>query len=288
MTYKLGVIVIHGMGAQKPDFADALKNEVTDRLGRLGKLVCWKPIWWAPVLERSETKLLGALSATNKLDYMTLRRIVVHYLGDAVAYQRVPDSAQRTNVYEEVHNTVAHAIHDLRSAIRRGVPDDAKEVPLVVLAHSLGGHIMSNHIWDLQRTQSPRKPVEDNPFEKAETLAGIVTFGCNIPLFTLAYNNMVPIKFPASGLVNCFPTGTPASKVKDAAKWLNLYDPDDVLAYPLKPLSKQYHDTVTADLPVNVGNLLTSWNPLSHGAYWTDNDVTKPIAELIEGLLKLL
>jgi hypothetical protein len=281
MTYKLGVLVTHGIGDQKADFADGLIGEVTRRLGMLGPSVCWEPVHWAPVFTAPEATLLAKLKANSPLDGMWLRRIVVHYLADAVAYQRVPSSVRRIDLYEEVHQTVAKAMHSLREKLRR-------DVPLVVLAHSLGGHIMSNHIWDLQRTTNPRQPIANNPFEKAETVAGIVTFGCNIPLFTLAYNNMVPIKFPATNLASCFPAGTRPEDIKSAAKWLNLYDPDDALGYPLKPLSDLYGQTVTHDLPVNVGNLLTSWNPLSHGAYWTDNDVTKPIANLIEGLLKLL
>lgn len=42
------------------------------------------------------------------------------------------------------------------------------------------------------------------------------------------------------------------------------------------------------DVPVNAGGLLTSWNPGSHIAYWTDNDVTVPVAEKLATLWKSL
>jgi len=72
--------------------------------------------------------------------------------------------------------------------------------------------------------------------------------------------------------------------IASECEWLNFYAPDDVIAYPLRNLNPAYRDVVTADRAVNAGGLLSSWNPLSHNAYWTDNNVTKPIAE---GLARL-
>ncbi len=285
---KLGVLVIHGMGEQDSMFADGLITEVSQRLGTVANDVCWESAWWAPVLENAESTILGRLSEGNQLDFMKLRHFVFHALGDAVAYQRVPGGTARTNVYEQIHRVVAVALNRLRTATRAGAPVGAKEVPLVVIAHSLGGHIMSNHIWDLQKQVGPTRAIDPNPFETAQTLAGIVTIGCNIPLFALAYNKMEPIAFPASDIKDCFPDGTAPEKLAAAAKWLNLYDPDDVLGYPLKPLSYRYGQIVSEDRAVNVGGMVTSWNPASHGEYWSDNEVTKPIAELLGGLLKLL
>lgn len=286
MTYKLGVLVVHGMGSQDAKFADPLIKEVSKWLKGHAEAVCWRPVWWAHVLQDAEATLLRDLSQGNDLDFMKLRRFVIDSLGDAVAYQRVPDGAYRRNIYEEIHQVVAREMHALRAQMRQGVPAETPEAPLVIIAHSLGGHIMSNHIWDLQKGNA--QPVDNNPFEKAETLAGIVTFGCNIPLFTLAYNKLEPIQFPAPGLANFFPPNTPPAKLRSAARWLNLYDPDDILGYPLRPLSQPYAATVTEDRAVNVGGIASAWNPLSHSAYWTDNDVTKPIAAQLEGLLDLL
>ena len=149
---------------------------------------------------------------------------------------------------------------------------EGESVPLIVMAHSLGGHIMSNFIWDRQK--SPPAGLSD--FEKMKTLAGMVTFGCNIPLYTFAYKKVVPIKFPAPGL---------KKPIRDKAKWLNFFDPDDILGWPLKPLSTGYREVVTKDVPINVGGWLASWNPASHSGYWTDNDFTKPVSRFIASLL---
>jgi len=62
-----------------------------------------------------------------------------------------------------------------------------------------------------------------------------------------------------------------------------------VLGWPLQPLSPQYHELVE-DRAINAGQgaagwILKSWNPLAHTAYWTDDDVVKPLADLLHGLL---
>ena len=120
-----------------------------------------------------------------------------------------------------------------------------------------------------------------------QTLAGIVTFGCNIPLFSLAYDEMTCITFPPPGLAAYFPGADPAA-VAAAAQWLNFYDPDDVLGYPLKTLRDSYEQSVIQDILINAGDIRYSWNPLSHSHYWTDNNLTKPVAKLITDLLDLL
>ena len=104
----------------------------------------------------------------------------------------------------------------------------------------------------------------------------MITFGCNIPLFTFAYEDVKPIKFPAEQLED------PA---RSKSQWLNFYDPDDLLGYPLKPINDAYDAVVKSDLPINAGSIFTSWNPLSHGGYWTDNDFTNPVSEFIADFL---
>ncbi len=36
---------------------------------------------------------------------------------------------------------------------------------------------------------------------------------------------------------------------------------------------------------MNVGTVITSWNPLSHNEYWTDDDFTGPTAELMRDVV---
>ncbi len=259
MTKTLGVAVIHGMGSQRSKaFADPLIEELESRLEQPGK-VAWRRIFWADVLSARQNRYLKTANRNNQLDFFTLRRFVISALGDASAYRRVDDDTKST--YGRIHTI----IRDEVAALRQELGGD--EAPLVILAHSLGGHVMSNYIWDIQKRNAIVEP-GDNDFERMRTLVGLVTFGCNIPLFTFALDRIVPISLP------------------QGAKWLNFFDPDDVLGYPLKPLSPEYRRTVNRDIAINVEGIASNWNPLSHSKYWTDNDFTKPVARLLDRLIE--
>jgi hypothetical protein len=118
----------------------------------------------------------------------------------------------------------------------------------------------------------------------------MVTFGCNIPLFSLAYPVVKPINLPGKGIKK-------PSLIK-ASKWLNFLDPDDVLGWPLKPLYEKNLDKLTPqqkktvarieDDDINVGSLVTSWNPAAHLGYWTDNDFTKPVSKYLRQVVQAL
>ena len=69
-----------------------------------------------------------------------------------------------------------------------------------------------------------------------------------------------------------------------AAEWINFYDADDVLAFPLKGLSEDYDEAVDEDRSVSVGALLIGMSPVSHVAYWNDKAVLRPIANSLAWL----
>jgi hypothetical protein len=259
-----------------------------DRLGIDPATVCFESVWWSPALAQREEDLIRRLGARNRLDWMSLRRFVVHSLADALAYQDVARSPGQLDVYDEVHAVIREGVARLRRRVREGVPEEAPEVPLAVVAHSLGCHMMSNYIWDARAAASSGSGEPANAFEAFGTLALMVTLGCNIPLFTLAYQSLTPIDVPGADVLSAFPPGTRPTDVAAACRWLNFYDPDDVLGYPLKPLSSTYGEAVSADITVNVGGLLSSWNPRSHTAYWTDDDVISNVARALSEILELL
>jgi len=118
-------------------------------------------------------------------------------------------------------------------------------------------------------------------------LAGIVTFGCAIPLFSLAYDVPVPIDLPGPKV---------AGAVRDAARWLNFLDRDDIVGWPLRPLYARHLDILTPaqrgtvsrieDHEIDVGGPITRWNPASHDSYWTDDDFVRPVAAYLDTLLR--
>ena len=271
MEKKVGVLFIHGMGATMDDFAHDTIQELRNRISGQGLNrddIAWESVYWAPVLSPRETQLWVDLSAENDLNWGKLRKFFINGFGNVTAYQS--EHGRRSGVYDRIHGTVNDALKELR--VKLG----GKDKPLVVIAHSTGSVIMSDYIWDRQRGKD-QDLFGASAFERMETLAGLVTLGTNIPLFTLAHEPVACIKFPPAEL---------SENLRKRAKWLNLYDSDDVLGWPLKPLSMDYADTVTEDIEVSVGNILTAWNPANHAAYWADDSVMKPAAYLITSILE--
>ena len=266
MVADIGVLVVHGMGAPKEAFADSLcasLNKELDRIGYETGRVAWRSGFWAQELEDKEKKLWDDLSL-KELDWDRLRRFVVSAFGDAIAYQRA--TRGQRHIYETVHES----IHKHLRALRREIGDADK--PLLVLTHSLGAHVMSNFIWDARQQPDPSW----SAFERLNTLVLFVTCGCNIPLFTLAHDPVDSIVFPPPEL---------SGRLSKVAKWLNFYDVDDVLGYPLRGLSSSYEKAVTADIEINVGRVWESWNPLAHTRYWSDRDFCQPVAKAIGEVL---
>ena len=277
---KLGVLTVHGMGDQEPDYAAPMIEELHRRIfGDSVSIedsdIAWEAGYWADDIQKEQDKLWKTLSKNPNMSYTKLRRFVVSALGDAVGYQRVGSSnGTRMDYYEKFHQSINESLQNLRGRLG----DDDK--PLIVIAHSLGSVIMSNYIWDVQK-----EDVKGTPFERMETLAGFITFGSTIPLFALAYKQRQNILFPPKNIENYFPQMN-RGKVKDVVKWINFFDADDVLGYPIGHLGPNYG--IVEDREISVGGLLTFWNPFSHADYWTDNDFTVPVADAIEGVFRLL
>lgn len=269
---KLAVAIIHGIGSQ-PDsrdaegqhaFAQSLIAGLRQRLGADADQVAFQSLHWASVLDKRQLAFLEQLR-DQPVRWRWLRRIVTLFLGDASGYRKVSQAYDTT--YEEVHQCLRSGLNALRAKV------DA-DTPLVVLAHSLGGHIFSNFVWDQQRINKAEQCPLD-PFLALETLSGLITFGCNIPLFTFAYDPVVPIRFPGQ----CLPDA-----VSQQARWLNLYAPADPLGYPLRPLPS-YKAVVAEDRAMPVGPWYKRHTPLSHLAYWDDRHFQRYIARYLHQLL---
>ena len=200
----------------------------------------------------------------NHLRYQDLRRFVIQYVGDVVAYQPVETAGHN---YERVHEMIGESLYILAK-------DAGDDAPLCVISHSLGIVIASNYFYDLQVDKSDA--IKLSPLEKGNTLTLFYTLGTTLPLWSLRYYNFNrPINIPSKELQNFHPG------LK--GEWINFYDKDDVLGYPLKDVSEHYNTAVDEDRKVNVGGLFTSWNPLCHINYFKDKDVVEPI---VDGLVR--
>ena len=263
----IAALIVHGMGDQSPAFADRFMDDVAEAVNDMGypaSKVALFPLYWADITQPRQQAYYSAAEAAGPLGQKKIRRFVINAFSDATAYQLV--SGEGT--YEKVHARVQLKVRGLYEVV------GSRDVPLVVVAHSLGGHILSNYIWDQQNPKSGT--VAPTAFERFETHAGMVTFGCNIPLFAFAHDPVLPIEFPGAAL---------PPEVSAAARWLNYYDKDDVLGWPLRPVCDAYAKLVS-DIEMNVGNGGTSWNPLSHSGYWKEDDFVDAVAEYLCKMLE--
>ena len=281
MEAKLGVLIIHGVGSHKPDFAEPMKAKLNRRISN-NDVIRWEEVCWADEIENREAKLLNRLFQKDKDPHwflkwfirFKLRELVMSGIGDVAAYRSIPDvsghtSTRRTNkIYDIIHKCVHGHIATLRDNLGNA------DKPLIVIAHSLGSVIMYDYIWDRQQHIN-KELYGANAFECMETLAGVITFGSPIPLFTFGYDTNVSIIFPPDNLPDNLQI------LKDEAKWLNFYDRDDAFAWPLKDLRK------CVNKQISVGSIFTRWNILCHSKYWTDNNFIKPVAKYISEILKL-
>lgn len=271
MNKKVGVLLVHGMGGITDDFPHDMVQELRERIAGRGlnrDEIAWQSVYWAPLLTAREHQLWVDLSANNDLNWAKLRKFFINAFGTVTAYESSADRPD--SLYQRIHSMVHDALKELR--VKLGGEDK----PLVVIAHCFGSVIMSNYIWDRQKGYGQER-YGGSAFERMETLSGLVTLGSNIPLFTAACDQITCIRFPPPSL---------PEPIKKRAKWLNLYDSDDVLGWPLKALSASYAATVNEDIEVSVGNILTSWNPAHHAAYWSDEGVLKPTVYLLGSILE--
>ena len=93
----------------------------------------------------------------------------------------------------------------------------------------------------LERGRTAPSNLTGTSFERIETLAGFITFGSTLPLFALAYKNRENIQFPPANITNYFPNANP-NRVRRAIKWINFFDADDILGYPIRPFGTELSD----------------------------------------------
>ncbi|MFC0188662.1 chemotaxis protein [Fictibacillus aquaticus] len=274
---KIAVAVLHGIGRQDEHFSELFSQNLTEQFSRYlsadtkkpEKEVVIQPIYWGSVFQEKEEDIWRLLSASGNLHYAELRQFVIHFLGDAIAYQ---PSGQHNQNYEKVHQVFADGLRLLSEAA-------GEKAPLYIIAHSLGTIITSNYFYDLQSIPdripiSVQKTMKTTPLENGSTLAGFFSLGSPLALWSLRYSDFdSPISVPSPKLSAYHP--------ELSGKWINIYDKDDVFGFPLKPISEGYNHAVEADMEINTGSWPASLTPLSHMHYFTSEKITDIIAKTL-------
>lgn len=268
------ILVVHGIDTKCIGYSDALRKRVRKKLGtRIANRLYWGEVFWADVTRNNQRDFLDDAMDTCDLKFGPARRRVVQGLGDAAAYQKTTSKAQTG--YQQIQEKVDAALRQISPMESEG--DDR---PLLIVAHSLGGHIASTFIYDRLYGSNKWAPPPDRhdefppnkvAFMNLNTLSGVVTFGCNIPLFTFAYKapDVRPIELPDYA----------RRRFDIPREWRNFFARTDVLGFPLRPLSDLYWETVWTDRKL-YGGWKPYLTPLSHNAYWKDGTVVSQIAEM--------
>ena len=275
---ELAIIAVHGMGDTKRNFDQRLKKEIRDRVGddRWQNLV-WRQVYFQDILQENQERVMQDSMRQANVDWIRLRRFLLYGFSDAATMQARPHLPG--SVYQQIQQRILNVLEDALKVL-----GDPKK-PVVVISHSLGCQVVSNFIWDAQSTKKVEsgvfrsdsaKPIGktslDDKFRRLKTLRYWFTSGCNIPIFVagLPKKEIHPVETNSRGW---------------RFRWENYYDPDDVLGWPLQPLSSEYRTAVAVDRDINAGGLVSSWTPMSHLGYWKDDDFLDPIENALRSLL---
>ncbi len=284
MAKKAAFITIHGMGSTEASFDRAVVAELGARLGAQFSDLHVGKVYYQGILQPNENRVWDNVGP--RLRWATLRKFLLFGFADAAGLENGKEA--RTSIYSQAQALIARELFLARQAM-------GGDGPLVILAQSLGGHLVSCYYWDARQSRQGEVvavgiwrdighfeaqitggaplSADETAFLQGRSVRSLITTGCNIPIFVAAHasREILPIK------------------PNDRFEWHNFYDKDDVLGWPLADLSPEYGRVVT-DHPINTGGgimawLVKSWNPLSHSEYWNDDDVLDALEARLRALL---
>ena len=310
---KLAVMLVHGVESAGEQYAaratDLLRSEFTRIAGvSADEALVIEPAFWAPVFESGQEQLSERLSGPgakwllNMLDalaarasqgstpallaaastaglrwlpgledahFPTLRWLIVHYLGDAVGLPaRAPTARGTTSRSRPCWPAACTS-----SPSRPATTPRWRCSGTASAASSPATSSTTCRAWRTgpRSTPAPEAALDDTPIERGETFGWFYTLGSPLALWAQRHPDFgVPLTVPHPEFAEHHPD--------QRGEWVNVYDPDDVIASPLRPLSDAWAGAVREDRRVGVGPWWLGWTPLAHPYYWNDRRVVTPIA----------
>ena len=252
------IVTIPGIGSKKKGYSENFQEDIlkfSKRTALDGNIKIHEALPFNVTdIDERQGLLFDRLNKENKLGGMlSMREFVLEAFGDGVTFER--GANKENSPYRKIHRylkTFFESIHEEMDSNSK----------LVIVAGSLGAHIVSTYIWDVDNSTGVFKDENGNEKNNLSNLSFLATIGANIPLFVSGYReeDIKPINID--------------NRASDF-KWHNYYDKDDVLGWPLKQLSKEY-SKVVEDFQINTGLYVGS-----HVRYWSDNDFTKPFTKYL-------
>jgi hypothetical protein len=276
MADNIALLIVHGMGDTAPDFHDELVVPLRARLQGAWDRIAWRPVYYQPVLKRNERAIFEQMRPL--LRWEGLRELMLFGFSDAASLEHKKELA--LSPYWQTQQLILQRLDELFDEAGAGAP-------LAIVAHSLGCQVISNYIWDAQQPRAyagiwssalddgvPADAPRDR-FRRTHSLQRLLTTGCNIPVFVAGHAAIEPID-------RC--------KLGAGFRWINQFDPDDVLGWPLAQLSAAYAALVE-DQAVNasgdsLAGRILSLTPYSHMQYWRTDSVLDRIADSLRELIE--
>lgn len=306
-TTKEVLIFIHGV-TPKPQLRshsedyDVFSRYLQDELGSRGKTfaptridIGWgydqKQSTLDRILEENERKLLEMVTnaAEDNLDptlnparilHNLLRETVVMGLADLIYYI---DEDGKREVRKNVLSTLLNGIPKLA---------DDDDIALTIISHSAGTVIMHDVLYII--FGNGKNHYLSDP-EDIRLLERFKTFAKNDRLFIKFWvtlgSPLTPLMVRSANLLNKFyNNGTKDGKldleelgikktVNRQSLWLNLWDKDDILSYPIAFLYNDPHGLIQ-DRYLDIGDGF----PKAHTDVWKSDKVTRAVANYLENL----
>ncbi len=268
----INVIIVHGIGTPQPGYAQPLIAGLTEKFSfHLQKTLPMRvepkdnliirEVIWDDVLAANQEKLAvllkkGFIQHKNK----GLREILSKVFAFATnwilrlrtdfAAEAISDviGYKNNEAYPQIQQRLLDAINSLRGEEREA----GEKQHLTIISHSLGTVISSDFVYDRLKA--------GGTFHDQFLFSNFFTLGSPLALFALQYG------------IELFKS--PVHLEEAAGQWMNIFDLDDPIAYPLKNLNEAYDKAVTVDREVNTGGF-----GVSHTRYFQNPVVQDVIAE---------
>lgn len=305
MAQPVAIVFVHGIHTFAPGYHAGMQSAIEACLPkRVRDVATFRSVFWAERVRQRQKEYLDEAAKSRLFPVTPYRSLVVQGLGDAAAYQKT--KSFRNSCYYEIQS-------DIRAVLETLDGDGQPNRPLIFIGHSLGCHIVSSFIWDVNTIKNwddARLAQEGDdirefadylkngsPFRRLDTLAGLVMMGSNMPLFTFTFGPSRILPITTSRDPNtppAFPGRDIDADMRARTRWLNFYSRNDLLGYPLKPLNEAYaNEPLLDDIEVaSEGMLLRALGYLSqpmvayhaHTGYWNNRRVVRGAADLISSL----
>ena len=155
MAKEIGILTIHGIGKQKEEFDQDLRENLYERLdNEVGTALKFRRIFWQQDVQGNQYDTWERMKR-EEMDGHSPRKFFLFSFGDVGVYQF--RASEGESAYQKIHNRIRGEIDGLRADLGN------VDRPVVIFGHSLGCQIISDYIWDGQRRKGIPETKDNDP-----------------------------------------------------------------------------------------------------------------------------